>query len=48
MTGYTDEENNKFNKLSQNIILYKKAKKAKKPKRKRGLKRGEWKGGGIT
>ena len=45
MSGYTEEENKKFNQLSKNILLYKKPKKAKKIKRKRGLKKGEWKGG---
>ena len=45
MTGYTNEENKKFNELTKNIMLYKKVKKSKKPQRKRGLKKGEWKGG---
>ena len=48
MSGYTEEEARKFNEemneLNKNLtLLYPKVKKAKKPKRKRGLKKGEWK-----
>ena len=45
MSGYTEEENKKFNEFVKNTLLNKKTKKFKKSKRKRGLKKGEWKGG---
>ena len=46
---YTEEENKQFNEfVNNNVMLYKKKKKPKKVKRKRGLKKGEWKGGKIN
>ena len=44
MSGYSKEEQERFNKMvEENFKLNKKKKKIKKVKRKRGLKRGVWK-----
>jgi len=52
MSGYTEEEKADYKKYCDEILAINKIKREyekkwhlKKPKRKRGLKKGEWKGG---